>query len=512
MTPAAAPLQAQRAPPWREALLLALWLLATVWVRPLLLPDEGRYAGVAFEMLRGSALLPTLNGLPFFHKPPLLYWADLASMQLFGIDEFAVRVGPALMAWAMGLALFLHLRRGVGVGTARIGMLVLATSPLYFVGAQYVNHDMGVAACISMAVLAAVRALEAPAAQAAQAAQAVPAVSTRAWQPWMLLAWLFCGLGVLAKGLIGIVLPALIVLPWLAAQQRWRDVLRLLHPPGIALAALVVLPWMWAMQSRYPGFFDYFIVEQHFRRYAGANFNNQMPVWFFVLALPLLMLPWTLWLWPALRQRGRQAGLYLWWLVAVVGFFSLPSSKLVGYVMPALVPLAALLALAMDRPGRPWRPVAAGAAVCCLLLIGLLAWKAPGSHRDVGLALSQRLQPGERVVFVDQYFYDVPFYARLQRPAVVVSQWGDPDIALNDNWRKELQDAARFDKAAAARTLWPWARIAELACGANATWWLTAAETLPRLQQAVPGATVVQVGRHALLLRSPALGCPPAAP
>ena len=316
----------------------------------------------------------------------------------------------------------------------------------------------------------------------------------------------------LAKGLIGIVLPALIVLPWLAAQQRWRDLLRLLHLPGIALAALVVLPWMWAMQSRYPAFFDYFIVEQHFRRYAGASFNNQMPFWFFALALPLLMLPWTLWLWPALRLRGRQAGLYLWWLVAVVGFFSLPSSKLVGYVMPALVPMAALLALAMNRPGRPWRQVAAGAAATCLLLIGLLAWKAPGSHRDVGLALSQRLQPGERVVFVDHYFYDVPFYARLQRPAVVVSQWDDPDIALKDNWRKELQDAARFDKAAAARTLWPWARMAELACGANATWWLTAAETLPRLQQAVPGATVVQVGRHALLLRSPALGCPPAEP
>ena len=509
VTPAAAPLQAHGVPPWREALLLVLWLLATAWVRPLLLPDEGRYAGVAFEMLHGSALLPTLDGLPFFHKPPLLYWSDIAAMQLFGVGAFAVRVGPALMAWAMGLALFLHLRRGHGVGTARIGLLVLATSPLYFVGAQYVNHDIGVAACISLAVLAAVRALEVPASPTSPTSPRSPADR---WQPWMLLAWLFCGLGVLAKGLIGIVLPALIVLPWLAAQQRWRDLLRLLHPPGILLAALVVLPWMWAMQSRYPGFFDYFIVEQHFRRYAGASFNNQQPFWFFAVVLPILMLPWTLWLWPALRQRGRQASLYLWWLAVVVGFFSLPSSKLVGYVMPALVPLAALLALAMNSPGRPWRQVAGGAAVWCLLLIGLLAWKAPGSHRDVGLALAQRLQPGERVVFVDQYFYDVPFYARLQQPAVVVSQWDDPDIAQHDNWRKELLDAARFDRAAAARTLWPWAHIAGLACGAKATWWMVTADTLPRLQQAVPGAAVVQVGRHALLLRSPARGCPSAAP
>ena len=52
---------------------LALWLLLTAAWRPLLLPDEGRYASVAWEMWRADALVPTLNGLPFFHKPPLLY-------------------------------------------------------------------------------------------------------------------------------------------------------------------------------------------------------------------------------------------------------------------------------------------------------------------------------------------------------------------------------------------------------------------------------------------------------
>ena len=488
---AGAPQRAMTAFPWREAVLLALWLLATIWARPLLLPDEGRYAGVAFEMLQGSALVPTLDGLPFFHKPPLLYWADMAAMRLFGIDAFAVRVGPTLAAWAMGLALCLHLQRSHGAVAARVGLLVLATSPLFFVGAQYVNHDIGVAACISLAVLTAVRALDSPPSW---------------WQPWMLAAWLCCGLGVLAKGLIGIVIPALVVLPWLLAQRRRRDMLRLLHPPGIVLAVLVVLPWMWAMQTRYPGFFDYFIVEQHFRRYAGATFNNQQPFWFFVAVLPLLMLPWSLWLWPALRQRGRQAGLHLWWLAVVVAFFSLPSSKLVGYVMPALVPMAALLALALHGAGRPWRQVAGAAAALCVAIVVVLTWKAPGSHRDVALALALRLQTGERVVFVDQYFYDVPFYARLQRPAVVVSQWDDPEIPLHDNWRKELHDAARFDPAAAAQRLWPWGRVGELACGAKPTWWLATAETLPRLH-ALPGVQTIFVGQHAVLLRSPAREC-----
>ena len=84
--------------------LLAVWLLATAGLRPLLLPDEGRYAEVAREMLADDGLVPLLNGLPFFHKPPLTYWVDLLGLRLFGITPFAVRLGPALGAWLKGAA------------------------------------------------------------------------------------------------------------------------------------------------------------------------------------------------------------------------------------------------------------------------------------------------------------------------------------------------------------------------------------------------------------------------
>jgi len=97
---------------WRVAALLGLWLAATAWLRPLTLPDEGRYVGVAWEMLRsGDWLTPTLNGLPFFHKPPLFYWLTAGSMALFGAHEAAARVAPWLGAWGGGLALYLFLRR-----------------------------------------------------------------------------------------------------------------------------------------------------------------------------------------------------------------------------------------------------------------------------------------------------------------------------------------------------------------------------------------------------------------
>ena len=495
--------------PWREALALALWLLLTIALRPLLLPDEGHYAGVAYEMLRGDGWVPTLDGLPFFHKPPLLYWLDGGALRLFGINEFAARCGPALLAWVLGMALFLHVRRWHGVAVARTALAVLATSPFFFVGGQYVNHDIGVAACITAACFSIVRAVEDP---------------NRTSRRWLMLGWAFCALGVLAKGLIGVVLPAFVIGPWLLAQRRWRQTLTLLHPQGLLVFAAVVLPWMVAMQQRFPGFFDYFIVEQHFRRFTGTSFNNRMPVWFYFAVLPLLMLPWSLWLAGLRPSRLRavvpqdtaaRVGLYAWWTLAIVGFFSLPSSKLVGYVLPALAPVAALLALVLTARRAPWprvAPVAAGAAVACVAIVAVLAWKAPGSHRELARTLGMRVQAGDRVAFIDEYFYDVPFYARLATPAIVVSAWDAPDVAARDNWRKELFDATRFsaDKPdQGASVLWTWQRLAELPCHAGTVWIVAAADHRARLAAAIAGLKLVQAVRGVELLAVPGRSCAP---
>lgn len=465
----------------REALVLAAWLLLSLAWRPLALPDEGRYAGVAFEMLAQHSLVPLLDGLPFFHKPPLLYALDMAAMAVLGVHPFAARLGPALCGWAMGMALFLHLRHAHGVARARLGLAALATMPFFFFGAQYVNHDIGVAACITGTVLAAVHALD-----------------TRS-RRWFVAAWALGGLGVLAKGLIGLVLPALVLAPWLAAQRRWRDIVWLLHPAGGLAALAVAGPWLAAMELRHPGFAAYFIVEQHFRRYAESGFNNHQPFWFYAALLPLLALPWSAWLLPVVRAAGARQGLYAWWIVVVLGFFSLPASKLAGYVMPALPPLAALVALALDARGTPWRRVACAAAIACLAACALLAWRAPGSHADVARALAARWRPGDRLVYADEAFYDVRVLARVSAPALILSDWDDPGRTRADDWRKELADAARFDPEAASTRLWPWRRLAELGCGSGRTWVVADRASVARLG-ALPGLHPVAEGRHALLL------------
>ena len=478
---------------------LALWILATAGLRPLLVPDEGRYAGVAREMLRGDALVPTLDGLPYFHKPPLFYWLDMAAMHVVGVNELAARFGSLVGAWLLGAALYFGLRRSHGAATAGRALLVLATCPFYFLAAQYANHDMLVAGLITVAVLLFVR-----------AAEAAPAERLR----WCVAAWAACGLALLAKGLIGIVLPALVVGPWLLARGRWRTVLALLHPLGLAACALVALPWMLAMQARYPGFLDYFIVEQHFRRYAQSNFNNARPFWFLVAALPLLTLPWSAWLAIGARRLVATppplAGLLAWWVVAIVGFFSIPTSKLVGYALPALAPWCALVAFAIEaRPARPAlrHALAAVAALLCAGFALAVAWKPPTGHRDAGLALRDRLAPGDRVAMIDEPFLDIPFYARLAEPVAIVGDWSDPEIPRRDNWRKELHDAARFDPAAAARVLWPAARGAELACGTAGHVWFVASAGAARRVPRVEGLEPVWSDARVELWRAPRRPC-----
>ena len=477
--------------------LFALWLLATLGVRPLLLPDEGRYAEVARAMVHGDLLVPTLNGLPFFHKPPLFYWLDIGAMTLLGENAFAGRFGSFVGAWIMGAAMYFAMRRWHGKRPAVIALGVLATMPFFFVGAQYANHDMLVGGLIAAAILALARAVDEP-----------PRVDLR----WLVAGWVMCALAMLAKGLIGFVLPALVIGPWLLAQGRWRQVVRLLHPLALLAFVVVGAPWFVAMQLRYPGFFDYFVIEQHFRRYAEANFNNEHGVWFFFVAMPLLTLPWSAWLPAALKrvgaERGATLGLYAWWLIAVIGFFSIPRSKLVGYALPALAPWCALLALAVASGGRRLWPWVMGlAATACVVLVGIVAIKAPQSSRVLALDLGAKIAPADTVVMVDEYYYDVPFYARLAKPVLIASRWDDPDLPKRDNWRKEVFDAARFDPALGAKLLVPLDGLETLGCGrGGATWYIVPPSNAARIAS-LPSAAKVYADRRAELWRLPPRAC-----
>jgi 4-amino-4-deoxy-L-arabinose transferase-like glycosyltransferase len=463
-----------RMPAGPAAVLLAavLWLAATIWVRPLMLPDEGRYVGVAWEMLRsGHWLVPTLDGLPYFHKPPLFYWITAGSLSLFGMHEWAARAAPFLGAIAAVGSLFAFASRWAGAAVARWSLLVLVTSPLLFAGAQFANLDMLVAGCISVTIIA--------------FASAVLDFERGARPRGALLAgYVFAALGLLAKGLIGIVLPGMVIVAWVLALRRPRALLRLLWWPGLLLFAVISVPWFAAMQQRFPEFLHYFFVVQHFQRFTTTGFNNPEPFWFYLAVLPVGMLPWSAWLPAAVRTwarnpEGRAVRLLMWlWLALITLFFSLPRSKLIGYILPASVPLAFLVAEALSagvatgsaRVRRFIAVAASAGAALCLAVVGVVTTAPNKSLRHLGQTLAQRSAPGEPVIFLHGYYFDVPFYARLRAPTPVIDQWDNRELTSHDDWRKELFDAGHFQPRSAAPVLVLPSALMPMLCAGRTTW------------------------------------------
>jgi hypothetical protein len=184
------------------------------------------------------------------------------------------------------------------------------------------------------------------------------------------------------------------------------------------------------------------------------------------------------------------------WLAVIVLFFTLPRSKLVGYVLPALAPLAFLVvdAAAGMRSGSPrgrrvWAGTAVAALLACVAVVAGIDVAARDSRRGLGQALGALRHPGEPVIFLREYFHDIPFYARLRQPVLVVDDWTPAHATAADNWRKELWDASAFGPN---HTLIGDGELLPLLCVSPASWVLASASVAalyPFLADALPVAS-----------------------
>ncbi len=501
---------------WREhlaiGLMLAAWLFSTVWLRPLGMPDEGRYVGVAWEMVRsGDWLTPTLNGLPYFHKPPMFYWITAISLSVFGNVEWAARLASLLGAMLGAGGVYLLMRRWTPERLARWYLPVLATTPLFYGGAQFANHDMLVAGFISLSI--------------SLVADAVLSMETgRRWRWQLAGGWVAAALGLLSKGLIGIVLPGGVIFFWLLLSGRWRQMLRVLWWPGPLLFLLVGAPWFVLMQQQFPEFFDYFFIYQHFQRFSQSGFNNPQPIWFYPALLALGVLPWTPWMLARARldrsnadslshESTRSIRLLMWiWIVLITVFFSIPSSKLVGYVLPIVPPLMALITegfvngvMLRDRL-RSAMLVLAGAL--CIGAIIAANHLDESSSKPLATAYRQHAEASQPLIFVRTYRFDVPFYAGLRAPLIVVNEWNEPII--KDSWPKELADASKFKPELGKRILIDTTQMGTLFCSMPVSWVIVPADYAQRVD-ALKNLTPVARNKLYLLLRveasDPGLNC-----
>jgi 4-amino-4-deoxy-L-arabinose transferase-like glycosyltransferase len=362
-------------------LVLALAWFATIEVRPLFDPDEGRYAEIPREMLAsGDWITPRFDGLKYLEKPPLQYWATAAVYAGFGLHEWSSRLWAVGLGFGCLLLTFAWVARLYGRGGALAALVALGVSPLFVI----IGHINLLDAAFTFWLTAAVFAFT--------LAQCAP-TGSGAERRWMLAAWAAAALAVLSKGIVvGVLTGTALALYSLSARDAriWR---RLHFAGGLALFIAVAAPWYVWVSVRNPGFAEFFFVHEHFTRFLTTVHQRVEPWWYF---LPLLLggvLPWLAPLARASRATWHDAGaaaahagsdrpfrplrFLLIYAAATLVFFSASGSKLAPYILPMLPVLAALTGAHTPEP-QPLARQAARISAGFVLVVaaGLLIYSA----------------------------------------------------------------------------------------------------------------------------------------
>jgi 4-amino-4-deoxy-L-arabinose transferase-like glycosyltransferase len=421
---------------------LALYLPA-LWAWPLS-RSEAMYALIPRQMLAsGDWLTPILNGVPYLDKPPLIYWLNLAAYGLLGESAWAVRV--ATLALGLGEVWLTYVigRRLLGVRPAWLGGFVLLTGVGFFTLHLQILTDH----LVTLGLLAALAVL-------------VYADDRPSWREAVLFQ-IALAVGFLSKGLIGLAFPLLILAGDAWLRRRPRLLSLALDPRGWLVFLALTVPWFWAMEQAHPGFLRHHLVNEQFLRFLGQRHPPDIipfPLPGFWLFLFIWLLPWGLllpealyrfWQGTAAPEPARRARLLLLWAAVVMVFFSISSTRIEYYSLPALPALALVvgwrLAAALENPRDRSLPIA-------LLLLGLL-----------GLAVGVLLPYLEQLCAANrrEFFGMFPLIQPIARQ---VSLWV-PFLALTGaavGWRRPALALAGYSLVALALLFYTWQTLTAL--------------------------------------------------
>ena len=334
----------------------------------LLDPDEPFYSLTAKEMLaRHDPWTPFLFGQPQFEKPIGFYWVLYASYKLFGVTEFASRIGPCvagiltvIITYLWGRVIFK--RREI----AWLSAVVLASSAEFIALSRVVLTDMWLCLFVTAALYCFSLGYE---------------NAGRRKTAWTLV-FLFCALGFLTKGPLGVLLPFFGMASFLLANNETRLWKEMPWAAGLAIFLAVGCPWYAGMTARYgTGFLKHFFIHENLRRFFFAEHKSFDRLYFYPMAILMGFFPWSAFVPGAIVtavrriQRndpaGRRTPLFLLLAFAVPFlFFVLAKSKLLSYLFPVFPVLSLIvghwLYLAYRAVRLHGRPRMGGLALCVL--------------------------------------------------------------------------------------------------------------------------------------------------
>ena len=311
--------------------------------RPLVIPDESRYAEIPREMIAtGDWTVPRLNGLRYFEKPVLGYWLNAMSIQSFGENAFAARFPSAMATGLTALIIFLAVAFFTReAGTGLLAAIIFLTGLEVFCLGVVSTLDSMVAFFLAGAV------------GAFYAAWHNRTCRVKFYL-FLLVSGLSCGLACLTKGFLGLAVPLLTIFPFLLWQRERKTAVTVTFSL-IGLALLVMLPWGLAIHVREPDFWNFFFWNEHIRRFLSDNAQHDQPFFYFFLVLPLGFFPWTVLVPAAVAGHRFKATtspflqFILCWLIFPFLFFSISSGKLSTYILPCFPPLSILTAAGLIK-------------------------------------------------------------------------------------------------------------------------------------------------------------------
>ena len=395
---------------------LAIIFAAGNWLIPVTDPVETNYAQTAKEMLAARDWLsPRIYGNFWYDKPVFFYWELMASFALFGVNDFAARIFPTLFA-AAGLGLtYFFVRRLADARTALWSAVILGTSLLYWCLAKLIITDMTLFVFMNGTLV-------------------FFYLGYKEKKPQLYyVAYALSALAVLTKGPVGLLLPGLIIVLFLACR---RDLSHLGHMKlisGLALFLLICAPWYVGMyQAHGQEFTEKFLGVHNYLR-ATVSEHPKWNVWYYYTGVYFLAtLPWCFalpWALKKLAAKWRTVGakaalnftpdtqFLLIWALTVNIFFQCMATKYPTYTFPSLLPIAVLTArfLLENLSGERWLKIPAiGAVVLCLVTTGAAVWKTQTDGHFAGAkiasVLKERIQEDDVLVLWGDWRASIVYY------------------------------------------------------------------------------------------------------